>query len=462
MHFAPNIRTNTRTSSNSAGKCISQQFLPGHYSNLKMKADEKKAFEAMLAEISDSDLDEEEVARKSRSVRNTKSFGFSQSAEPKPNRDTITQVAKVDYYNTYKASKEEQAIENFGNSEQNNQAQLQSEQMNITKRWLTRPCSRSDRSAMKCYVERERSTLGLQTTYRLFGEGNEGQQSRFMMAAKKKVNKQTSYYLISLDMDPTDDRGSESVLGKIRGNTIGSRYLITDAGLAPEKTVAPSMLRKELAVIDFEFDSSGPSRIEAWIPSVSASGVPVEWRPPTEGQGMEYNINNNKLDKMFLLRNKAPKWDEAHGGHVLNFQGRVTESSVKNFQLCCADTLAVDDPEEVILQFGRIGKNKFTLDLKFPLSPLQAFGVAIGCLDGKLADRKGYEFLRRMSSATTAAGETTYSTSGGGGAGGVAGQKEQLRQSDGSMKGSGTIAGMIRETLPSSEYLRDKWNRSFK
>ncbi len=49
-------------------------------------------------------------------------------------------------------------------------------------------------------------------------------------------------------------------------------------------------------------------------------------------------------------------------------QGRVTESSVKNFQLCCAE---LDDPDEVVLQFGRVGKHKFTMDLKYPISPLQ-------------------------------------------------------------------------------------------
>ncbi len=90
----------------------------------------------------------------------------------------------------------------------------------------------------------------------------------------------------------------------MRGNAIGSRYLITDHGLAPEKAVAPSMLRKvkprclyaefrlefysphistfhqkEHGVISFEFDSGGPSRIEAWVPFVSSNGVTAIWQP---------------------------------------------------------------------------------------------------------------------------------------------------------------------------------------
>ncbi len=69
-----------------------------------------------------------------------------------------------------------------------------------------------------------------------------------MMAAKKHAAKKTSYYLVSLDKNPTVDRGSDQVLGKVRGNAVGSRYLITDHGLPPEKTVAPSMLRKVMTI----------------------------------------------------------------------------------------------------------------------------------------------------------------------------------------------------------------------
>ena len=71
-------------------------------------------------------------------------------------------------------------------------------------------------------------------------------------------------------------------------------------------------------------------------------------------------------------------------------QGRVTESSVKNFQLCVADD-SYSPPvassnlfngnvgskkenvssDDVVLQFGRVAKHKFTLDVKYPLSLIQ-------------------------------------------------------------------------------------------
>jgi hypothetical protein len=73
-------------------------------------------------------------------------------------------------------------------------------------------------------------------------------------------------------------------------------------------------------VVSFEFDSGGPSRIEAWVPAVSNSNVASVWQPDSETVGMEAHIDENKLDRLVYLQNKAPKWDEAHGGHVLNFQ----------------------------------------------------------------------------------------------------------------------------------------------
>ena len=64
----------------------------------------------------------------------------------------------------------------------------------------------------------------------------------------------------------------------------------------------------------------------------------------------------------------------------LNFNGRVTQASVKNFQL-----VSPDDLDTVVLQFGRVAKDVFTLDLQWPLSPLQAFSIACSAFDYKLS-----------------------------------------------------------------------------
>ncbi len=448
-----------------------------------MNRDEKNAFDAMMAEIESDSEDERRnnrtmpvrgIAKSESSQRSNSLYGadakgserpsssskYSNPSPPVTGRRTSQQT-----HTQAKLTKEELEIENFGSNFNQNPTDLQQEQLNTTKRWLARPCNRNERAMMKCYVERERSTFAMSTTYRCYLEGNDQQQQngRFMMSAKKIVGKKTSYYLLSLEQDPTDDRGSETVIGKVRGNAVGSKYILTDHGVAPDKTVAPSMLRKELGIVSFVFDSGGPSQIEAWIPSVSTTGITSNWQPENDDCGMENAIDQKQFDRIFRLVNKSPKWDEQHGGHVLNFQGRVTESSVKNFQLCCQDS---EDPEEVVLQFGRVGKNRFTMDLRFPLSPIQAFGICVTCLDGKIADRKGYEYLRRFSSTASAAATGSDSGSVDTTADGKASSSggSSVRQVDGSMKGGNTssISGMFREAIPSTQYLKDKWNRSFK
>lgn len=46
---------------------------------------------------------------------------------------------------------------------------------------------------------------------------------------------------------------------------------------------------------------------------------------------------NNNADKLVTLVNKSPSWNEQTQSYVLNFHGRVTQASVKNFQIIHPD-----------------------------------------------------------------------------------------------------------------------------
>lgn len=60
----------------------------------------------------------------------------------------------------------------------------------------------------------------------------------------------------------------------------------------------------------------------------------------------------------------------------LNFQGRVTVASVKNFQI-----IHRGEVDYVIMQFGKVGPNAFSLDVRYPMSCVQALGIVISRLD---------------------------------------------------------------------------------
>ena len=63
----------------------------------------------------------------------------------------------------------------------------------------------------------------------------------------------------------------------------------------------------------------------------------------------------------------------------LNFRGRVTVPSVKNFQLIDGGTPGNNADKPVLLQFGKIGRDLFTMDYRYPLTAYQVGGgLALG------------------------------------------------------------------------------------
>lgn len=102
-------------------------------------------------------------------------------------------------------------------------------------------------------------------------------------------------------------------------------------------------------------------------------------------------------ERPLVLRNKPPRWHEQLQCWCLNFRGRVTIASVKNFQLIGAPQSAAVGPattaqpvaapghDKIILQFGKVAKDMFTMDYRYPLSAFQAFAICLSSFDTKLA-----------------------------------------------------------------------------
>jgi hypothetical protein len=73
-----------------------------------------------------------------------------------------------------------------------------------------------------------------------------------------------------------------------------------------------------------------------------------------------------------IIHSKTPTWNEQHMIYQLDFGGRVTTKSAKNFQL----EMGTDQ----VLQFGRIENGGFILDFQAPFTPIQAFATALANL----------------------------------------------------------------------------------
>mmetsp|Transcript_3172 Transcript_3172/g.7434 ORF Transcript_3172/g.7434 Transcript_3172/m.7434 type:complete len:276 (-) Transcript_3172:286-1113(-) len=72
------------------------------------------------------------------------------------------------------------------------------------------------------------------------------------------------------------------------------------------------------------------------------------------------------------LITRLPSWNEQVQSLVLDFTGRKVLPSAKNFQLAPSDKAEV-----VSCQYAKIKDDVFALDFRFPLTVIQAFGIAL-------------------------------------------------------------------------------------
>ncbi|EPS71831.1 hypothetical protein M569_02926 [Genlisea aurea] len=252
-------------------------------------------------------------------------------------------------------------------------------------------------SPTKCLIKRDKKNASFYLYLALTPSFTE--KGKFLLAARRYRNGAHTEYIISLDADDLS-QGSKAYVGKLRSDFLGTNFIIYDSQ-PPHSGAKPSSSRSirrvankqispqvpsgnfEVGQISYKFNllkSRGPRRMVCSLTCPSSS-------PPEKHQNDPKTKNNDDESPTTVLKNKAPRWHEHLECWCLNFHGRVTVASVKNFQL-------VEEAEEnhnqkademVLLQFGKVGNDIFTMDFRQPLSAFQAFAICLSSFGTKLA-----------------------------------------------------------------------------
>ncbi|XP_026971271.1 tubby protein homolog isoform X3 [Lagenorhynchus albirostris] len=239
---------------------------------------------------------------------------------------------------------------------------------------------------IKCRITRDKKGMdrGMYPTYFLHLDREDGKKV-FLLAGRKRKKSKTSNYLISVD--PTDlSRGGDSYIGKLRSNLMGTKFTVYDNGVNPQKASSPlesGTLRQELAAVCYETNVlgfKGPRKMSVIVPGMTMVHERVCIRPRNEHETLLSRWQNKNTETIIELQNKTPVWNDDTQSYVLNFHGRVTQASVKNFQI-----IHGNDPDYIVMQFGRVAEDVFTMDYNYPLCALQAFAIALSSFDSKLA-----------------------------------------------------------------------------
>ncbi|XP_028753220.1 tubby-like F-box protein 8 [Neltuma alba] len=303
---------------------------------------------------------------------------------------------------------------------------------------------------IQCFIKRDKSNL----TYHLFlclSPALLVENGKFLLSAKRTRRTTYTEYVISMDADNIS-RSSSTYIGKLRSNFLGTKFIIYDtqppyttAQIPPpgtgrtsrrfnSKRVSPKVPSGtyNIAQVTYELNvlgTRGPRRMHCMMHSIPVSALDTDGTVPGQpellpcaledsfrsisfSKSLDHSIefssarfsdigascsNDEEDNKMrpLVLKNKPPRWHEQLQCWCLNFRGRVTVASVKNFQLIAATQPAAGAPtpsqpappdhDKIILQFGKVGKDMFTMDYRYPLSAFQAFAICLSSFDTKLA-----------------------------------------------------------------------------
>ncbi|KAK3590562.1 hypothetical protein CHS0354_039692 [Potamilus streckersoni] len=234
---------------------------------------------------------------------------------------------------------------------------------------------------IKCRITRDKKGVdrGIYPTYFLHMEREDGKKT-FLLAGRKRKKSKTSNYLVSTD--PTDlSRGGDAYIGKLRSNLLGTQFTLFDHGDNPKKGMDTA--RKELIGIVYETNVlgfKGPRKMTVIIPGMNLDHERVDVKPRGDHDGLIERWKRKNMENILELHNKSPVWNDETQSYVLNFHGRVTQASVKNFQI-----VHDNDMDYIVMQFGRVAEDVFTMDYNYPMCAVQAFGVALSSFDSKLA-----------------------------------------------------------------------------
>ncbi|KAL2535580.1 Tubby-like F-box protein 3 [Forsythia ovata] len=280
---------------------------------------------------------------------------------------------------------------------------------------------------IQCFIKRNRGTQ----TYCLYLNLNEASNDdgKFLLSAQRCRYPTHTDYIISLNADDVS-KDSTFYVGKLRSNFLGTKFTIYDAQppnaeakvtksrstrLVGMKQVSPRVPSGNYPVAHISYEMNilgtrGPRRMQCVMDAIPGSAIESGGVVPVQTDFLLGNLDSflsipffrsksTSMDsfqsgplstlkvKMLVLKNKTPRWHEQLQCWCLNFKGRVTVASVKNFQLVASveNGAGGQEHENVILQFGKVAKDVFTMDYQYPISAFQAFAICLSSFDTRSA-----------------------------------------------------------------------------
>ena len=129
-------------------------------------------------------------------------------------------------------------------------------------------------------------------------------------------------------------------MGKLRSNESKERYFLYNNGENPKNVhkVPLAGIRNEYLAVQYKYVPCSIGKLrkaKVVIPSMDPqTGAPREWKPLKKEDSMLRKIEEpNHLDNNYCFVDNPPQWNPKTNGYHYDFKQRISEASVKNFQI---------------------------------------------------------------------------------------------------------------------------------
>ncbi|XP_023744168.1 tubby-like protein 8 [Lactuca sativa] len=236
-----------------------------------------------------------------------------------------------------------------------------------------------------CIIVKEKAVDGINggSVYTLYTNEGQGRQNRKLAVAHHRRHNGRSEFIIAQNTKGIISCADDSYVGSVSANLLGSKYNIWDQGRRLNSMTKHSKLLAAVSFVPTIATWTGSYRsMKAWLPKHQS----MQLKNTTQAQ----HINGlptgweERMDRVHQLFSKVPCYNNITKQYELDFRNRgksglKIQSSVKNFQL----TLEKNG-KQTILQLGRVGKSKYMMDYRYPLTGYQAFSICLASIDSKL------------------------------------------------------------------------------
>jgi Tub family len=236
--------------------------------------------------------------------------------------------------------------------------------------------SGTDNDFIQCVIVRDRT--GFQAKIFPNYELRLQETNKVLLVAKKmNLNRTSNYHLFDMtrgQVGSTLTKKSGNYLGKLRAkNTQRTEYILMNQA-AERQEVAGFMFDRVDTILDSK-DGIRPRKLTVILPRINVEGLAVPNKVTGDDNGSSMTeilraTSPSQRHGMHMFETKEPVF--INGNFRLNFHGRVSVPSVKNFQL-----ISEDDIDTVVCQFGKVDDNRFHLDFRSPFNAFQAFALAL-------------------------------------------------------------------------------------